>query len=233
MTALKRVQIHFQNHPIALTFVLAGFLGLFTLVLHGYYSPDMPELLWFKVLLAVATVLLGLPFVEASYAVFSNDPRAGIRNPYFWLYAFNLGYFWSLLNVIWNLSGPESLTPLFIQWGLTGILFGIAMACLQRRTPLSKSDNWNFERFDRQKPWARVFPFLWPLLVIALIVGNLVDLKAGRTSMTQVLFIAIFMGTLVRPIAQKTSHPWSGHALITASPQITGVLIVVVLSYWQ
>lgn len=233
LTALKKAQTHFQNHPIALTYVLAGFLGLFTFVFHGYQYPDMPELLWLKVLFAVAATLLGLPFVEATDAVFSNDPRAGIRNPYFWLYAYNMGYFWAVLMVIFYLSGPESLTHLFIQWGLTGILFGIAMAYLHRDTPLFKSDNWNFERFDRQKPWARAFPFLSPLLIIALIVGNLADLKTGRTSMTYILVIAVFMGTLVHPIAHKTSHPWSGHALITESPRITGILILVVLSYWQ
>lgn len=232
MTALKKVQIHFQNHPIALTFVLAGFLGLFTFVFHGYQYPDMLEILWLKVLFAVAATLLGLPFVEATYAVFLHDPRAGIRNPYFWLYAFNLGYFWSLLNVILNLSGPESLTHLFIQWGLTGILFGIAAAYLQRTTPLFKSDDWNFERFDRQKRWLRWLPFIWPLIVIALLIAILPDLATGKTNVVYMLYIAIFLGTLVRPIDPlSTGDKFSTRKLVQHSPRLVGSFLTIAVNY--
>ena len=216
-----------------MTFALAGFLGLFAFAFHSYQYPDMPELLWLKVLFAVAAALLGLPFVEATYAVFSNDPRAGIRNPYFWLYAFNLGYFWSLLNVILNLSGPESLTHLFIQWGLTGILFGIAMACLRRTTPVFKNEVWNFERFDSQKPWSRALPFLWPVFTITLIAGLLADLKAGNTSMHYVLFVAVFMGTLIRPVERKTQGSKFGKdALIANAPSLCGALGIIVYNYY-
>lgn len=230
----NKIRIYLRDRYVLTAFIMATIVGISTVAFHSYNFPNSPHLLHLKVTFAVAMTLLGAHLVNASHAASLHDKRGGFKNPYLWLFAFNMGYFWSILMVIFYVSGPETLAPLLIQWGLGGILFGVGMALLQRNISLPKTETWNFARFDSQKRWRRAFSFCWPLLVIALIVGNLPDLKAGKTDIDYVLFIAVFMGTLVRPVERKTNGPWySRAALIAESPQIIGILILIGFLYWQ
>jgi hypothetical protein len=220
-----------QRRPIANQYLVAVFIAIFVGI-HSIFWLETPELTLIKVGFAVALVLLNLDQLSACFACIPYTGGKKWRNPYLWLAAYQMGYFWCVLMVIINLTGPKSLSSQFLIYGILGIAFGSVLVWISKPSQQEPAESWNFTAFETQKTWFKVMPFVFPLVLICLLVFNLADLRSGKTDMIYIMFIAVFMSSLVRPIHRASyGNSFSKDSLIKNGPLLLGCLITIAVNY--
>lgn len=189
--------------------------------------------LWaLKATFIAAIVLLSADSQNACYAAASHDARKGFKNPYLWLFGYQVGFNFTILMVILMFKSAEDFGRMLFIFTFCGV-FMAGDTIWRHRTIKTRAKGWDYERFETQNKWITWLPFVLPFCVIALLVAIQSDLATGKTDVTFVLFLAVFGGTLVRPIEPfSTGDKFSKSNLARQSPRVVGSLLAIAAHYF-
>ena len=223
---MKKLKLLGSSQPNAFAIVSALLLALFLYalmaILAGGFdkidaSGPMRVIFIAALLLLMQDVLVG--------AQIALEKRRDFRIRHFWIYAFYFGYFYCVSIVLFFWDGVESAPRLLIQWGLSGTMFGIAMAVWTK--PFSQTDEHLKDRFDLENPMTgRPFGFLyniWPIVLIFLIVGLIAYPPTSGWSDKYPLFQFVLFGSLMPLYGYRTDHFWRNFA-----PRMVGLALLLI-----
>ena len=196
----------------------------------AYGVPDLSAL---KAAYIAAIVLLSPDTQNACYAAASRNARKGFKNPYLWLFGYQVGFNFTLLMVILMFKSAEDFGHMLFIFTFCGV-FMAGDTIWRHRALKARAKGWDYERFETQNKWLRWLPLLWPFVVIALLVAIQSDLATGKADVSYVIFLAVFMGTLVRPIEPvSTGNKFSKSNLARQSPRVVGTLLAIAALYFS
>lgn len=215
----------FENHPNLTATFAATVFGVVSLsyLSEGFTQP-LPE-----------NVLMRLAFLAALYLLYidvlagtqlARRQRAGNTRANTLIFAFYMGYFWTVGMVLMFWTGIEEAGQLLAIFGAGGLFFGTIMAALPAKW--SKT----FDRYDTEKSifnngLTQAIYYLWPLILVATIAGLLAYPPTDGWRESYFLFQLIFLGSLMQPYGRKPTSTLFG-SIARYWPKLLGTVFLMV-----
>jgi hypothetical protein len=191
---------------ITLATFMAAFAYLFMVTGLGVFTiTEVSQSILMRTAYVAATCLLMFDVLETVYIARGSAQKK--FSLYFWMYAFYMGYFWMLLMVLMHWDGMQSASRVLFSWGCAGAVFGLAMSWMTvpNHTALE-------HRYELDKPatghFLGLIYYVWPILVVALILGFLLFPPAEGWGEKYFLFQLIFLGTTMPLYGFKNNKFW-------------------------
>ncbi len=141
-----------------------------------------------------AVCLLMFDVIESAHI--ARGTSRDRRNPYVWIYAFYMGYFWCLMMMLMFWRGAENIGMLLVQWGVAGAGFGLWMAFFITPPHGCPSGRFDLDNPPTDRPLGRLYIF-WPIILVILITALVSFPPDTGWRDGYLLFQMIFLGSMM------------------------------------
>jgi hypothetical protein len=212
-----------QSNPSEFILLLAIAAALFGYIFMatglGVFEPQSNAVIMRTICIA-ATVLLMSDVTQC--ADIARGGQRNLKSVHFWIFAFYMGYFWFLLQLLMLWQGSANIREFLIVAGLSGAGFGVVMASLNVGDPRTFST-----RFDIERPRTdRTLGFLYyvtPLILTGMLILLAWFLPNHGWSERYVFLHLILLGSLMPLYEHRKDNRWR-HAY----PRLLGVALLLI-----
>ncbi len=214
-----------NDRPVPYTIVSAVLVGLVIWLIARYvplFSDADAEL---RGIYAAALVLLTSDVLETT-VIAARAPSAGRIAR--WMYAFYHAYFSMVifLFVIWDGTGELSST-VTMAWILGLVIFlghGLGVFGPAKN---GNPDTYNLDEPVTQKPTGRIIYYMWPLVIVLLLIGFTMFPPENGWSATYFLFQLVLLGSIFPLYQRKTpGSVWSRAAWQANILRVLGYVVL-------
>uniref|UniRef100_A0A2A4Z170 Uncharacterized protein n=1 Tax=OCS116 cluster bacterium TaxID=2030921 RepID=A0A2A4Z170_9PROT len=216
----------FRNEwPVLFSFVLA-ILVVFFIWLYGFFIGAEPQYTWLRVCYGTAAILVFTDVIETTYIAWE---KSTYKNLDFWMFAFYMGYFFSILMVVLFSRDVDDVVKVVIPQMVGGVVFGIVMAFFTKR----EKNQAIWQKYDLNKAITNtkkghLFYYSMPLVNVLMLGVFMVFSPDDAFASRYILWFSIVIGSAnpLYPIKKANSN-WSWQHIKLSTPKSIGTLLLV------
>jgi hypothetical protein len=207
VTGIHMIKNFRVSNPNLFSIMLASLTAAFAFIVmtKGVAYTTSSQSVIMRTAYVAATCLLMFDVMESAYI--ARGPDRNRKTIHFWIYAFYMGYFWMLLMVLMNWEGIQSASRVLLTWGCAGVFFGLAMSWMGARDHAALEHRYQLDKPATGHSLGFIY-YIWPVLLVAVIVGFLIFPPTSGWSENYFLFQLVLMGTVMPLYAYRTGQFW-------------------------
>jgi len=211
-----------SSRPIFYRFLWAIFVSTLacTCMVVGFgQSTSGGESVLMRTAYVAAACLLFPDVLEGAYI--ARGSAKTHRMLHFWIYAFYMGYFFALLNILIFWEGMENAGGLLLRWSLMGAFFGTIMSCVGAHKYEMMTDMYDLERPTTDHFLGFLYYGL-PIFLVSILAGLYIGQPIDGWDDGYFLFQMVFLGSIMPLYSLEKSRLWE-----LSMPRIVGGIILV------